>query len=255
MLTLVCAMREEIANLKKRMSVEEVFAQQPACLMYKGKYRERDVSLVQTGIGKEYTERATELLLERFPVTSVVSFGFAGALTTELQVGDIILCSKLYCGDERIDEDLNTGMPCCYSDDNLVSLAAQTFKGMSVKWIQGSSVTVPKAVSTPKAKHTLGEAFSAQAVDMESYWIARIASARQIPFLAVRAISDAVEDALPPLGQFIEPDGSLRWQKAAPYFIVRPQQLVRLLRLYRNARRARKSLTAFVDCFINQVVK
>lgn len=247
MLALLGALREEIADLHRRMVLEEASISQD-CHIYQGKYKNQDVLLVQTGLGKERAERATKLVLERYPVTTLISLGFGGALTPEAKVDDIILCSKLHCGDNRgTNRELESGKT-YWSDSSLISLVSQRLKSTATRFRLGSSVTVTQPVSGPEAKRKLVKAFGADVADMESYWIAKIASERQIPFLAVRAISDTAEDSLLPFDQILTSDGKWRWQKAALYFISHPPHLIRLFGLYRKARQARKSLTIFVDC-------
>jgi adenosylhomocysteine nucleosidase len=246
MIAVLGAIREEIIDLRKQMAIEETIAVQ-GCQIYKGEYRDKDVLLLQTGFGKERVERAAKFILERYPITALISLSFAGALTEELKIGDVIICPVLYYGNEQLHRDSKSGSP-CYSDADLVLLAAQALC-KTFRLSQGSAVTMEGPVSEPKVKKALGKALSAKGVDMESYWIARIASAENVPFLAVLAVSDAVGDGLPPFDRFWD-SGTWRWERAVLYFLTRPQQLIKLFRLYRNARRARKSLTAFMDCFI-----
>lgn len=240
------AIREEMIDLRKQMAIEETITVQ-GCQIYKGKYRDKDVLLLQTGPGKERVERAAKFILERYPVTALLSLGFAGALTEELKIGDVILCPVLYCGSQQLHGESKSGSP-CYSDANLFLLAAQA-RCETFRLFQGSAVTVEGPVSEPEVKKALGKALSAKAVDMESYWIARVALAKNVPFLAVRAVSDTVEDSHLPFDQFWD-SGTWRWQRVVLYFLARPQQLTKLLCLHRNARRARGSLTAFMDCFM-----
>jgi 5'-methylthioadenosine/S-adenosylhomocysteine nucleosidase len=246
MLALLGALKEEIVDLRKDMALEEAFTWQ-GCHIYHGEYRNKAVLLVQTGIGKERAEAATRFILEHYPVTALVSLGFAGALTEELKVGDIILCSTLCCAN-----GLSKGNPCS-SDARLVSLSLQALGDAAIGLCQGRSATVAQLVSSPEAKLALAKAFHADIVDMESYWIGKIASASQVPFLAVRAISDTVQDSLLPFDQIMDFDGKWRWQRATIYFLSRPQNLPKLFTLYRNARRARKSLTAFIEYLIAEL--
>lgn len=241
MLAVLGAMKEEIAGLRRRVALDEDSPEQ-GCRIYRGKHEDREVVLVQTGIGKRRAERAAELVLERYPVTSLVSLGFGGALTEEAKAGDVIICSTLY-------EDEGAGSP-CPSDANLVSLAAQAVVVAEVRLLQGSGVTAASVVSGPTDKEALGKRFSAKVVDMESYWIGRIASARQVPFLAVRAISDTVADSLPPFGRFLDTNGNWRWGSASLHFLSHPHQLVKVYCYYRNARKAGSNLSRFVDCLI-----
>ena len=227
------------------MILEEVFAWQ-RCRMYKGKYEKRDVLLLQTGIGRESAEIATKFILEHYPITTLLSLGFAGALTKKSKVGDIIICSTLHCANGLTQRGPKSGET--YSSDaSLVSLASHALEGTALRFSRGSSVTVTQLVSSPEAKRALGEAFGADIVEMESYWIARIAADRQVPFIAVRAISDSMQDSLLPFDQILTLNGEWQWKKAIPYFTSRPHHLTKLFTLYSNAQQARKSLTTVVN--------
>ncbi len=248
MLALLGAMKEEIAELQSQIEIEETFVQQ-SCSAYKGKYKGKEVLLVQTGIGKRRAEKATELILERYQITGLLSFGFAGALSEELKGGDLIICSVLYNGSEQGEGSTNSTSP-CYSDPDLVSLARRILEKGKVRFRQGSSVSVRRPVSEPAAKKALGEAFGAQAVDMESYWIAKITLAKHIPFLTVRAISDEVEDSLLPFDQLMDSEGAWLRRKAFLYSLSHPQHLPKILKFSGNLKRARKNLLNFIQHFI-----
>lgn len=246
MLALLGALREEIIGLQRNMFLEEASVQK-GCRVFKGRYKDKAILLVQTGVGKERAETATRFILEHYPATTLVSLGFAGALTEQSRVGDIILCSTLYCDKRRTYEETGLGNP-YYSDTSLVSVASQTLalQGTAIRLWQGSSVTVAQPVTKAGARYALGKAFNADVVDMESYWIARIASGRHIPFIAIRAISDKMQDSLLPFERIMASNGRWQWGKATLYFLSCPHHLIKLFLLYRNAREARKSLTTFV---------
>jgi len=248
MLALLGALKEEIKGLRRSMVLEETITQR-GYHMYRGKYGNKAILLVQTGCGRERVERVTEFILEHYPITALISFGFGGALTEGLRVGDIILCSTLYCGNGQTNGEAELGNP-YHSDASLVSLSLPALEREVVRLRPGTSVTVPQLVSRPEAKRALGQAFHADVVDMESYWIARITLARKVPFLAIRALSDAVQDGIPPFDQILDSDGRWRWQRAALYFLPRPQHLLKLFTLYQSTRQARKSLTALVDYLV-----
>jgi len=248
MLALLGAMKEEVAELKRRMVLQESL-DEPGCRIFKGQYGDADVLLVRTGMGRRMAEAAINYILDCYPVSTVISFGLCGGLTEELQAGDVVLCSPLYRGDGDISMERGSSGT-CHSDAGLLSLAGNGFESRHIRWVQGACVTVPKVVSKPKSKQDLGKAFSAVAVDMESYWIAKIVSERRIPFLAVRTVSDAMGDALPPFDRFVNPDGSLQRRKAALYFLSHPQDLIRLFRLYRNAPTATRNLATAIDCLV-----
>jgi len=229
--------------LQRNMNVAQA-ASPRGCCIYEGKYDSRDVVLVQTGVGKKRAERAAQLVLERYPVTALVSFGFGGALSDETEVGDIVLCPALY-------EETGSGAP-CRSDAGLISSAEQASSGKA-KFVSGNGLTATRVVSDSKAKRVLGKAFSAKVVDMESYWIGSMASARKVPFLAVRAISDTIDDRLPPFGRFMDSNGTVQPKQAALYFFSHPYQLVSLGHFYRSSGKARHSLTRFILSLIPRI--
>ena len=250
MLALLGALREEITGLKRHMVLEEVFVQE-GCHVFRGRYKNKAILLVQTGIGKERAEAATKFILERYSVTALVSLGFAGALTEELKVGDIILCSTLYRDNRCTQGEAGLGNP-YYSDASLVSVASLTLalQRTAIRFCQGNSVTVAQPVSKAEAKCALGKAFHADGVDMESYWVARIASAKQVPFIAIRAISDTMQDNLIPFDQILDSNGKWRLKRVALFFLFHPQHVIRLFALLKNARQAMRSLTTFVDYLV-----
>ncbi len=63
---------------------------------------------------------------------------------------------------------------------------------------RGRLLTVDRIVRLGEEKRRLGAEHQALAVDMESFAVAEVCRARDVPVLVVRAISDAVDDELPP---------------------------------------------------------
>ena len=92
--------------------------------------------------------------------------------------------------------------------------------------------------------------YKRQVVDMESYWIAEIASEAQIPFVIIRSVSDTIHEKLLPFDQLMNKDGKVLWSEAASYFIRRPHHLAVVGRLYRNMRLAQRNLVAAMDALI-----
>ncbi len=250
MLIIMGALKEEIKDLRNHMVLDKTSSWND-CHFYQGSYKNKDVVLVQTGIGKNQAEEATRFALDHYPVTALISLGFAGALTEHLKIGDIVICVTLCCAGEH--EAIPTPSKSKYynSDDSLIALAKQTIQSQTTRFYQGSSVTVAKPASTQEEKQALFNAFSADVVEMENYWIAQIAFARQIPFIAIRAISDTLRDSLPI--DFIDSHGAIQWKLAIPRLATHPQNLIKLFNLSRNAGQARKNMTIFIDRFVDNL--
>ena len=250
MLALLGAFGQEIVDLRRQMVVAEVVTGR-GCKLYRCRFENRDVLLVKTGMGKERAENATKFTLERYPVSAIISLGFAGALAPELSIGDVVVCSTLHCAHKAEGKWVSAGL--CVSDEHLLSLASQDMGDIAARCRLGSSVSVLQLESSTKKLQGLAETFHAHIVDMESYWIAGIASARQIPFIAIRSISDTMQESVQPFDRILTPDGRLLWRKALFCFITHPQYLKNTFTLYRNVRIARKSLFACVRHLVSKM--
>jgi hypothetical protein len=104
-----------------------------------------------------------------------------------------------------------------------------------------------RVITTPAQKAALFEQTGAAAVDMESAKIRKLASAANLPFTAIRAISDTADEAIPPtvLG-LVDPMGNPRPGAVAAALLGRPWLLPHLLRLRRNSEHALKQLGAYL---------
>jgi adenosylhomocysteine nucleosidase len=250
MLAILGAFGQEIVDYRRQMVIEEVVAV-PVCRLYRGKFKNRETVLVQTGMGKERAENATRFILEQYPITAIISLGFAGALALELRIGDVVVCSTLYCapGSEQKKQRLEPLAP----DASLLSLASQGPPDGAIPFCLGSGVTVLQLDANPQKMQEFSETFHAHIIDMESYWIARIASARQIPFIAIRSISDTIQHSVQPFDRILASDGKLLWKKAVLTFLSHPQYLMNVFTLYRNTRSAKRNLAAFIGYMVVRI--
>jgi adenosylhomocysteine nucleosidase len=249
MIAIFGAFSQEIIDFKRQMTIEDVVAE-PVCKLYRGKFKGRETLLVQTGMGKERAENATRFTLGHYSMNAIISLGFAGGLVPELRIGDVVVCSTLLCapGTEQ-KEKLEPLAP----DANLLSLASQGAVNVATRFCLGCGVTVLTLDSNRQKMRDLSETFQAHIVDMESYWIGRIAAARQIPFIAIRSISDNMQSSVEPFDQIMAPDGKLLLRKAVFSFLSHPQYLANVFTLYRHTRPAKRNLAAVVGQLVSKI--
>lgn len=249
MLAIMGAFGQEIVDLRRQMVIEETVAGR-GFRLYRGKLKNQDTLLVQTGMGRQRAENATQFVLERYPVKAIISLGFAGALNPELRIGEVVVFSTLHgqpgSEQEKQEEPLA-------SDARLLSLASEGFRDRPTRFRLGSGVSVLKLNSSIRQMQQLRETFHADIVDMESYWIARIASARQIPLIAIRSISDNIQSSVQPFDRILASDGELLWKKAALCFLLHPWYLLNVFTLYRNTRPAKRNLAVFIGDLVTKI--
>lgn len=172
------------------------------------------------GMGFEAARRATEAIIALYRPSVVLSAGFAGALDGKLRVGDLL--QPRYVVDARDGSRTDTGT----GDGILVS---------------------SPAVAGVEQKAKLAKSYGAQAVDMEAAAVAKGAEARGLRFAAVKAISDEVGFAMPPMDRFIAADGSFRARSFALYAASRPFIWPDVLRLAQNSAKAARPLSAMLQ--------
>ena len=243
MIAILVAIKKELESIKKDFIVEKTISKN-GWRLFSGQYAHQDVLLVQTGVGKERAVGAAEFILENYPITTLISSGYGGALTHDLHIGDLVLCQKLQCVDS------SKSFAPCYSDPHLVDAAIRGLSGVEINFLTGDSITVNKLVSDPDQKRALGKTSRAKVVDMESYWIAEIAAQRALPFLAVRSISDVLTERLPPFERFMSVNGKWLKKEVIYHFISRPKDFAKLPQIYLHTLHANRSLSLFFRSLI-----
>jgi adenosylhomocysteine nucleosidase len=183
-----------------------------------------DVVVVCGGIGSEGARRAAEAVIAQYAPATISSAGFAGALTPELKVGDVLRPGRV----------------------------VDALDGSSVIVHSGGGVLVTfGAIAGPEQKKNLREAYAAQAVDMEAAAVARAAQARGVKFAAVKVISDEVGFVFPAMERFVSSRGEFSEWKFAIYAAVRPWLWSRVAQLTRNSERASRVLCERLRKIVN----
>ena len=185
------------------------------------------------GIGAEQTLAAAELLIAQ-GATALLSWGSGGGLQPKLLAGTLVLPRTIIDLQERIfltDEAWH---------DRLFGRLTSYFAVHTEPLAQS-----PTILKNPLEKHNFFEQTAAIAVDMESGSLAEVASRANLPFMAIRAIVDTSDMAIPQSGlTAIDEHGGLRPFHLLASLLRRPADLFLLNQLRRNFTAARTSLTA-----------
>ncbi len=192
----------------------------------------RQIAIVQSGPGRERAARATHALIDGHRPGVVISAGFAGALDATLRRGDIVAAD---CVVDESGRELSV-------DRRLLSAV----EGCGAR--VGRLLTVDRVIRTSAEKLALGRKHSALAADMETLAVAEVCGSRQQPFLALRVINDAADDALPRDVERLlaQETGARRLGAAVGLILKRPSTFVDLLRLQHRAIEASDRLAKFL---------
>ncbi len=187
-----------------------------------------DVIIVTGGIGPRRTRQAAEQFLAT-PLTAVFSVGCAGALIPGPTTGQLILAPTVRMYAERQEGRLNTFSV----HPDLLDAARTAATHAGVETAEGSIFTSRRVLFSPEEKHQRGRETDCIAVEMESGVYAEFAAERELPFLVLRVILDAVDMTIPPMKGVTTPDGKIHMTRALTHVLTHPQHLPGLLRLKR----------------------
>jgi adenosylhomocysteine nucleosidase len=185
------------------------------------------------GIGTESARRAAEAVIALYDPKQVQSVGFAGALDAGLRVGDLFMPAVVIDARDgaRIEIDGPAGQPA-------------PERGVLVTFM---------AVAGVQQKARLGQAYAAQAVDMEAAAVARAARSHGIAFSVTKVISDESGFAMPEMDRFIDARGRFSTAGFAAFVVLRPWLWRRVVRLANNSRKAAKALSAYLERYPQQL--
>ena len=163
-------------------------------LIRRGRMGDNEVAIMQTGIGKVNAAVGAISLIDSFGPDLVVNTGIAGGTGQGADILDVVIADRIgyhdvYSGPGNARGQVQ-GMPELFPclGDKLVNLGAVS-GNPAVK--RGLIASGDLFVSTPEElKAVLAVRPEAIAVDMESGAIAQVCCLRNVPFLAIRVVSD-----------------------------------------------------------------
>ncbi|HVM94226.1 MAG TPA: hypothetical protein VMT67_15495 [Terriglobales bacterium] len=227
-IALVSAIREEIAPLVRNWKAGEISCEGRTFPFFESENGTGKVVAVCSGIGAEHGRRAAEAVIRKARPRKIISVGYAGGLDSSLKVGDVIEPKLVVSGADGSRADTGRG--------------------------SGVLVSSP-AVAGRDQKRKLAEAYGAIAVDMEGASVALGARAHGIEFAAIKAISDELDFGMPPVGEFVSPQGRFRHARFALHVALRPWLWGKTIALARNSARASKTLCSAIDSYLKRSAK
>jgi len=168
--------------------------------------------------------KAARRLLEQGADT-LLSFGLAGGLDPALPPGHLVIPRAVLCGGIRYETQPQE-------------------TGPTIDLLLGGTAIL----ATVAEKRAAWLSTGAAAVDLESGAVARIAAEAGVQLRVIRAICDPAERALPPAARLaLDPSGRIGLLRVARSVATQPSQIPSLLRLARDARRARSTLLSAIE--------
>ena len=199
----------------------------------------KDFAVVGHGIGHHRAAETARHAFDSMPGSElVIGTGVVGALSRGLKPGDLVLSDRVL----MIHADGKAA-----KQETTVSAAhlravEHSLASAGIAYSTGAILTSNR-VFTVAEKRGAKESTGAIAVDMETAAIASEAAVRGLPFLAIRAVLDQVDDEV--VGaEMADEDGNVRPLAATGYLLRNPAAMLKLPLMIRNLSRA---TTAIAD--------
>lgn len=214
---IIGAMSQEVVRLIAEMTCEKK-TNRGKRTFYEGTLYGKSVVLVFSRWGKVSAATTVTQLIIEFGVDKVIFTGIAGALSSKLTIGDVVIGQKLFQHDmdasplmPRFEIPL-VGKSYFETDEKLIKIAKQAvedFLQMETAFITKLSdfgIKLPKVligdiasgdkfVNNHEDKQAILEALpSVLCVEMEGAAVAQVCNDFNIPFLVIRTISDTADD-------------------------------------------------------------
>ncbi len=194
--------------------------------------------LVTSGMGVRRASEATREIIKVGAPRLIISFGIAGAVEAELEIGDVVV-PEVYC--KLVNGVTGPLMPLEPWNEAAREAATRTLAGRGAHLFAGTAVTTGGSQvgdgQFGEMKHPI--------LEMETAGIAQVAAESGIPLLSIRAISDGPRAPIPfDLGEIIDEDANLRLGRALMVIVRHPKTILQLGGMMRNTKIAADNAAA-----------
>lgn len=205
MIGIIGAMESEVTAIYDKMTSKEI-VEHNGIKFYKGQLSNKDVVVIQCGIGKVNAALCTQLLILKFNVDKVVNTGIAGATGDGLNIYDFVVSTS------AVYHDFDTqffgyklgqvpGLPESFAaDSKLADVAVSAFNNSDLskdhKITKGLIASGDQFIAGGEKKNFIVSNFHPQCVEMEGCAIAHTCYKNNVPFVIIRCMSDCADDTV-----------------------------------------------------------
>lgn len=196
MIGIIGAMKEEVDALLAKAQINNI-SKQLDYTFYEGTIGQKEVVILQGGIGKVNTAICVTLLLTRYEIEYVINIGSAGGLQSDENVGDVVISSHVAYHDldlsafgRKIGElpDMPYMIP---ADENLVQRAKNILNKLNIRENVGLIVSGDQFVGTQQQVDIIKNHFpDALCSEMEAAAVGHVCYQFNTPFIITRSLSD-----------------------------------------------------------------
>lgn len=187
-IAIMCAMAEEAALISEIL--EEATAVRVAGVdVTRGTAAGHQLALCLSGVGKANAAATAQLMISAFAPEAIINIGLAGNCTPALPLGGAVVAERLAYHDINVPLTLLSPrelMP----DAGLARAAAETLAALDIPFVAGTIATGDQFITDSAVRDDIIARTGAACVEMECAAIAQIAVKNDVPFAAIKLMSD-----------------------------------------------------------------
>jgi adenosylhomocysteine nucleosidase len=193
---------------------------------------DRDCLLVTSGMGLKRAMDATRALLAESSPCLLISFGIAGAVNVNLEIGDVVIAGSTCLLEKGTPSEFQ---PLVSLSEAARNAAAQVLQPVGARLVPGTAITTRGAQVAPQH---LGE-MTNPVLEMETAGIAQVAAKNGIPLLSIRSISDGPRSPIPlDLEAVMDDEFNFRIGKMIKTVLRHPEIILKSRQMLQNSRKA-----------------
>lgn len=194
---IICAGDKEIAPFLLR--IEKLRQVKKAMLtFYEGEYENVRIVMLYSGVCKVNAAIAAQILIDSFHTDAIINAGTAGGMDKSVQLFDTVVSEQTAYHDvkETILTEFHPWMETVWFQSDQVLLKKMKEYSRSARYpiLFGKTVTGESFIEDG-ARENINQKFAPLSVDMETAAIAHVCHVNQLPFLAIRTVTDTAAHA------------------------------------------------------------
>ena len=192
----ICAADDELAPFLPH--IENCTISEKAMLkFYEGRIKGVPAVALYSGVCKVNAAIAAQILIDSYHVEIVINAGTAGGMDPKVKLLDTVVSTQALYHDvaEDILTEFHPGMSSVYfdADENLLNIAKKACTRKS--HVHCGCMATGEQFIEDDLRESINEKFSPLSVDMETASIAHVCYVNEIPFIAIRSITDTADHA------------------------------------------------------------
>lgn len=236
---LVVALKSEWSFLKQELRMKKI-SESPLLFSLLDR---SDLGLLQIGVGPKNASEHFRHFLNVGRCDSVLHFGCCGALVPDYKVGDLVIPYEIQNDQSR---------PVSLSSERLSELI-NFLSTTNLRYHRSRLFTSHKLIAAKEEKIASSYKYDCQAVDMESYEIAKICKENNVAYISAKSIFDEISDE--DIGTLEEPhdgSGNLSLSGLSKNILRSPKLILKLPHLKRRIDLGNKNLKNVVHWYLEK---